>query len=168
MALRNLFYEEDEILRKKAKPVTEINEKTIQLIEDMFETMEENNGVGLAAPQVGMLKSIIVIDFSNEKSEEAEEAGEEKKEEIKKYELINPVLVDSEGEIEGNEGCLSIPGKTGRVVRPEKVRIKAYNRFGEEITVEGEGLLARILCHELDHLNGILYTDIASEVKEIE
>lgn len=155
MALRNIVYDGDDILRKKAKPVREINDKILELIDDMFETMKEYEGVGLAAPQVGMLKSIIVIDVSTE-------------EETKKYELINPELLDSIGETEADEGCLSVPGKTGRVVRPEKVKVKAFDRNGKETVIEGDGLLARALCHELDHLNGILYTDIASDVKEIE
>ena len=155
MALRKVVYEGDEILRKKAKPIKEFNEKISQLIDDMFETMKEYDGVGLAAPQVGMLKRIVVIDVGNEENP-------------KKIELINPEIVESEGEIDGDEGCLSVPGRSGRVVRPERVKVKAHDRNGEEITVEGEGLLARAICHELDHLDGILYTDKATEVTEID
>lgn len=155
MALRKVVYEGDDILRKKAKTVKEFNEKISELVDDMFETMKEYDGVGLAAPQVGMLKRIVVIDVGNE-------------EEPQRIELINPEIVETSGEIEGDEGCLSLPGKTGIVKRPEKVKVKAFDRNGKEIIVEGEGLLARALCHELDHLEGILYTDLATEVTEIE
>lgn len=155
MALRKVVYEGDEILRKKAKPVTEFNEKIASLIDDMFETMKEYDGVGLAAPQVGMLRRVVVIDTGNE-------------EEPEKYELINPEIIETEGEVEGDEGCLSVPGKTGIVARPERVKVKAYDRNGKEVIVEGEGLLARALCHELDHLEGILFVDSAKELKEVE
>lgn len=155
MALRKVVYEGDEILRKKSKPVKEFNEKISLLIDDMFETMKEYDGVGLAAPQVGMLKRIVVIDVGTE-------------DEPNKIELVNPEIIETQGEVDGDEGCLSVPGKSGRVVRPEKVKVKAYDRNGKEITIEGEGLLARALCHEVDHLNGVLYIDKATDVTEIE
>lgn len=155
MALRKVIYEGDEILRKKAKPVKEFNEKISQLIDDMFETMAEYDGVGLAAPQVGMLRRVIVIDTGNE-------------EDPQKYELINPEIIKTEGEVDGDEGCLSLPGKSGKVVRPEKVKVKGFDRNGQEVIVEGEGLLARALCHEIDHLEGILFIDSAREITEVE
>lgn len=155
MALRKIVYEGDEILRKKAKPVKEFNEKISTLIDDMFETMDAYDGVGLAAPQVGMLRRIVVINAGSE--------GESHK-----YELINPEIIETEGEVDGDEGCLSIPGKSGRVVRPERVKVRAYDRNGKEIVVEGTGLLARAFCHELDHLDGILYIDNATELVEVD
>ncbi len=121
------------------------------LIEDMIETMVDANGVGLAAPQVGMLKRLMVIDV-----------GEGP------IIMINPEIIKEEGAQEGVEGCLSVPGKTGIVTRPFKVTAKALNEKGEEFTIEGEELLARAICHEFDHLNGKLYTDIAKEIMEEE
>lgn len=155
MALRKVVYEGDDVLRKKAKPVTEFNEKIGTLIDDMYETMEEYDGVGLAAPQVGILRRVVVIDTSTE-------------DEPMRYELINPEIVETEGEVDGSEGCLSVPGKTGMVVRPQRVRVKAFDRNGDEVEVVGEGLLARALCHEVDHLNGILFVDNASSLTEVE
>ena len=155
MALRKIVYEGDEILRKKAKPVKEFNNKISMLIDDMFETMDAYEGVGLAAPQVGILRRIVVIKIVTE-------------EETKKYELINPEIIETEGEVDGDEGCLSIPGKSGRVVRPQRVKVKAFDRNGKEIVVEGTGLLARAFCHEIDHLDGILYIDNATDLVEVE
>ncbi len=143
MAIRNIRYDGDEILRKVCKPVKEMNERTLTLIDDMFDTMYEANGVGLAAPQVGILKRIVVIDIGNDEP----------------LCLINPVIVETEGEQTGDEGCLSLPGKIGTVTRPMKVVCKAFNENMEEITITGEGLLARAICHETDHLDGILYKD---------
>lgn len=142
MALRNLRFEEDPILRKIAKPVKAIDAKICALLDDMAETMTENSGVGLAAPQVGVLKRVIVIDI-----------GEGL------IELINPEILETEGTQQGSEGCLSIPGKSGVVERPLRTKVKALNRDGEEFTVEGEGYLSVALNHEIDHLNGILYID---------
>lgn len=155
MALRKVVYEGDEILRKKSKPVLEFNKRISYLIDDMFETMKEYDGVGLAAPQVGILRRVVVIDTSTEDNPQ-------------RFELINPEIIETEGEVDGSEGCLSVPGMTGMVVRPERVKVKAYDRNGEEIIIEGEGLLARALCHEIDHLEGILFVDSASEVTEVE
>lgn len=143
MAIRNIRYDGDEILRKVCKPVKEMNERTLTLIDDMFDTMYEANGVGLAAPQVGVLKRIVVIDIGNDEP----------------LCLINPVIVETEGEQTGDEGCLSLPGKIDTVTRPMKVVCKAFNENMEEITITGEGLLARAICHETDHLDGILYKD---------
>ena len=148
MAIRQIRVDDDEILRKRCKPVKEMTPRIQELIDDMFETMYENNGVGLAAPQVGILKRIVVIDLSTDENEE------------EPYCLINPELVFEEGEQEGEEGCLSVPGKAAKVVRPNHVIVKALNEDMEEIEVEGFELLARALCHELDHLDGIMYTDL--------
>ena len=143
MAIRNIRYDGDEILRKVCKPVKEMNERTLTLIDDMFDTMYEATGVGLAAPQVGVLKRIVVIDIGNDEP----------------LCLINPVIVETEGEQTGDEGCLSLPGKIGTETRPMKVVCKAFNENMDEITITGEGLLARAICHETDHLDGILYKD---------
>ena len=144
MALRNIRIDGDDILRKKCRPITEMTPKIQELIDDMLETMYEAEGVGLAAPQVGILKRLVVIDV-----------GEGP------IVLINPEIVEKSDEQTGMEGCLSLPGKAGEVTRPNHVVCKAYNEDMEEITVEGEELLARAICHELDHLDGILYKDLA-------
>lgn len=123
-----------------------------ELIEDMFETMYETGGVGLAAPQVGILKQIVVIDV----------------EDGNQYVLINPEITETEGEQTGPEGCLSVPGKSGTVTRPEKVTVKAYNEDMEPIELTGEGFLARAICHECDHLHGCLYVDkVEGELEDI-
>ncbi len=144
MAIRIVRKEGDEVLRKKAKPVEEINDKITLLLKDMVDTMYKYDGVGLAAPQIGVLKRIVVID-----------AGE------KLYELVNPVIVSQSGEQNYIEGCLSIPGLYGEVKRPAVVRVEALNPKGEKVVIDGEGLLAVVLCHEIDHLDGILYKDKA-------
>ncbi len=143
MALRNIREMGDDILTKKCKPVKEINERTLDLIDDMFETMYEANGVGLAAPQVGILKRIVVIDTTGEDP----------------ILLINPVIVETSGEQTGQEGCLSVPGKSGQVTRPNYVKVLAYDENMEQFELEGTELLARAICHELDHLDGHLYVE---------
>lgn len=145
MAIRNIRVDGDEVLRKTCKPVEKMTPRLQTLIDDMFDTMYEANGVGLAAPQVGILKRIVVIDVCDGDA----------------YCLINPEIISSDGEQEGDEGCLSLPGLVGTVVRPNHVVCKAFDRDMNEITVEGEGLLARAICHELDHLDGVLYKDLA-------
>ncbi len=145
MAIRQIRYDGDDILRKKCKEVKEMTDRTRTLIDDMFDTMYEANGVGLAAPQVGILKRLVVIDVDYEHP----------------YVLINPVIVEKDGEQTGDEGCLSLPGKVATVTRPNHVVCKCLNEDMEEIEIEGEGLLARAICHELDHLDGILYKDVA-------
>ncbi len=145
MALRTIRIIGDEILTKKAKPVTEMTPKLEELIEDMLDTMYEANGVGLAAPQVGVLKRIVVIDVSEEGDEPII--------------LINPEILETSGEQTGGEGCLSVPGKNGQVTRPNYAKVKALDEGMEEIFVEGEGLLARALLHEIDHLDGHLYVE---------
>ena len=143
MALRKIREIGDDILNKKCKEVTEMTPRTRQLIEDMLDTMYEANGVGLAAPQVGILKRIVVIDTTGEDP----------------YVLINPRIVESSGEQTGQEGCLSVPGKCGVVTRPNYVKAVALNEDMEPIEVEGTELLARAICHELDHLDGHLYVE---------
>lgn len=145
MALREIREMGDEALTKKCKEVKTMTERTKQLIEDMLDTMYEADGVGLAAPQVGVLKRIVVIDVSPEGDEPIV--------------LINPEIIETEGEQTGHEGCLSVPGKSGVVTRPEYVKVKALNQDMEEIEVEGSILLARALCHEIDHLDGHLYVE---------
>lgn len=142
MALRNLRLNGDELLRKKSKIVTEITPRIISLIEDMKETMYKENGVGLAAPQVGILKRIVVIDV-----------GEGP------ITLINPEILESSGSQVDVEGCLSVKGFQGTVDRPNYVKVKALNENGEEVILEGTELLARAFCHEIDHLDGILFID---------
>jgi peptide deformylase len=144
MALRNIRYynEEDTILRKKSKIVKIIDEKTRILLDDMADTMYRANGVGLAAPQIGVLKRLVVIDIGE---------GLVK--------LVNPVIIEQSGEQQDMEGCLSVPDISGEVIRPQKVRIKAQNENGDYFEMEGTGLLARAFCHELDHLDGILFID---------
>lgn len=143
MAIRKIRVDGDDVLRKVCKPVDKMTGRIETLIEDMYDTMYEANGVGLAAPQVGILKRIVVIDVCD---------GEA-------YTLINPVIIEADGEQIGDEGCLSLPGLVGTVKRPNHVICKALNENMEEIIVEGEGLLARAICHELDHLEGVLYKD---------
>ena len=143
MAIRKIREIGDPILNKVAKEVTEITPRTKFLIDDMIETMYEADGVGLAAPQVGVLKRIVVIDTTGEDL----------------LVLINPEIVETSGEQEGYEGCLSVPGKSGIVKRPNHVKVKAFNEHMEPIEVEGEELLARALCHELEHLDGHLYVE---------
>ena len=144
MAIRQIRVIGDEILRKECKPVTEMTDRSRELIEDMFETMYEAGGVGLAAPQVGIRKQIVVIDV----------------EDGNQYVLINPEIIEMEGSQTGSEGCLSVPGKRGQVTRPNKVKVKALDENMEEIVLEGEELLARAICHECDHLKGELYVDL--------
>ncbi|MCL2415641.1 MAG: peptide deformylase [Defluviitaleaceae bacterium] len=150
MALRNMRTEEDSILRKISKPIKVIDAKIIQLLDDMEETMRHHNGVGLAAVQVGKLKRAFIVDVS-------EDGGE-------LIEFINPVLVSCEGSKQGNEGCLSVPRFNGLVERPEKTIIRALNRHGEEFDFIAEGFLSVAINHELDHLDGIIFTDKAIEL----
>ena len=142
MAILNIVKEGDPTLRKICRPVVEITPRILTLLDDMKETLAAANGAGLAAPQVGILRRIALVDL-----------GEEV------VELINPEIVETEGEQEEVEGCLSVPDVWGVTKRPAYVKVKATNRYGEEFTVEGEGLNARCLCHEIDHLDGHLFTD---------
>lgn len=151
MAIRKVRVIGDEILGKACKPVKEMTPRTRELIEDMFETMYEENGVGLAASQVGVLRQIVTIDV----------------EDGNQYVLINPEILDTSGEQTGYEGCLSVPGKTGIVTRPDHVRVRALNEEMEPYELVGEGLLARAICHECDHLKGKLYVSmVEGELKD--
>lgn len=138
---------DDAALHKPCRKVTDFNERLHTLLDDMAQTLEDANGVGLAAPQVGVLRRVVVIDD-----------GE------KLLELINPEMLSTEGEQSGLEGCLSVPGKYGIVTRPMKATVRAQDRFGNVFEVEGEELLARAFCHELDHLDGHVYTEIAERM----
>ena len=146
MALRNIREIGDEILNKQCREVKEMTPRIETLIEDMIETMYDAQGVGLAAPQAGVLKRIVVIDVSME-------------EEPDPIILINPVILETSGEQTGYEGCLSVPGKSGLVTRPNYAKVKALDINMEEFIIEGEELLARCLCHEIDHLDGHLYVE---------
>ncbi len=143
MALRKIREYGDEILTKKCREVREMTPRLKELVKDMLETMYQAEGVGLAAPQVGVLKRIVVIDI-----------GEGP------ITLVNPKIVEQDGEQEGSEGCLSVPGKAGMVVRPNHVIVEGFDADMNPVTVEGEELLARALCHELDHLDGIVYVSL--------
>lgn len=147
MALREIRKDGDPILRKKSREIPEIDKKIQTLLDDMVETMEDAEGVGLAAPQVGILKRAVVIDIG---------------EGVMK--IINPKIIESDGEVVELEGCLSVPNLSGNVERPENIKVQYTDENGEEQTVEATGLLARALCHEIDHLDGILYTDKALEL----
>jgi peptide deformylase len=149
MALRRVRLDGDPILRKKSREVSEIDDRILELLDDMVETMRHENGIGLAAPQVGILKRVITIDV-----------GEEP------IKAINPVIEDEEGTVEGLEGCLSVPDLAGTVDRPETITVTFMNQKGEQVRMKPTGYLARVFCHEIDHLDGILYTDKAKEVHE--
>lgn len=152
MALRKIVTDEDPLLRKKSREVGTPNERTKALLDDMIDTLRDAEGVGLAAPQVGILRRIFIINVGIE----------EDRDEF--VEFIDPVIVETSGEQDGAEGCLSVPGKRGNVKRPNKVTVEAADRNGNRFTYTGEGLMARCLCHEYDHLDGILYVDKAYEM----
>ena len=143
MAIRKIVTQGDEVLTKKCREVTEFNQRLHDLLDDMADTLEESGGVGLAAPQVGVLRRVVLV-INDE-------------EEI--LELINPEIIHTEGEQTGPEGCLSVPGKFGMVTRPNVVRVRAQDRFGDWFEAEGEELTARCFCHELEHLDGRLYVE---------
>lgn len=143
MAIRKIRELGEEVLTKKCKEVTKMNLRTKILIEDMLDTMYEASGVGLAAPQVGVLKRVVVVDVGDGP-----------------IVLVNPVIIETDGEQTGEEGCLSVPGKAGTVTRPNYVKVRAFNEDMEEFEVEGEELLARAFCHEIDHLEGKVYVDL--------
>ena len=149
MALRNIVTQGDPILNKKCRPVTEFDEKLANLLDDMFETMHNANGVGLAGPQVGILRRVVVMDCGDGL-----------------IEAINPVIISASGEQGDLEGCLSFPGKSGYVVRPNHVVMRAYDRDGSLIEYEAEGLLARCIMHECDHLDGHVYLEKVTEPPE--
>ena len=199
MALRKIVYEDDPLLRKQSREVKEISDRIKLLIGDMWETLYNENGVGLAAPQVGVLRRIVVIDTTpqpEELEEDDDDAGEESETEDhsgeealseealseepqdspdpkeppmpQKYVLINPEIIWASDEVIcGNEGCLSVPGCVASVERNERVRVKALDEEGEPFEIEADGLLAKALQHEIDHLRGVLIIDIAKEVKDL-
>ena len=144
MALRKIALQGEECLTKVCRPVTEFNDRLHELLDDMADTLEEAGGVGLAAPQVGILRRVCIVE---------DEQGEI-------IELINPEIIKTEGEQTGLEGCLSVPGRQGFVYRPQKVTVRAQDRHGKVFELTGEDLLARALCHEIDHLDGKMYVDI--------
>ena len=143
MGLRKILTDAEPALHKTCKPVTAFNGRLHALLDDMRETLIESGGVGLAAPQVGILRRVVLVDIGDEI-----------------LELVNPTLVETDGEQEGPEGCLSVPGKYGLVKRPYYAKVRAQDRFGDWYEAEGKELIARCFCHELDHLDGILYTEI--------
>lgn len=143
MGLRNILTDKDPALHKVCKPVTNFDGKLHKLLDDMAETLKEANGVGLAAPQVGILRRVVIVDVGDGI-----------------VELVNPTLVETDGEQIGAEGCLSVPGKYGLVKRPYYAKVKAQDRYGEWFEAEGEEIIARCFCHELDHLDGIVYTEV--------
>ena len=149
MALREIVVEGDDILNKKCRTVEKFDNRLAILIDDMIDTLIDSGGVGLAAPQVGVLRRVVVIQVDPEKPP---------------IELVNPEIIATSGEQKGLEGCLSLPGKWGIVTRPYHVKVKAQGRDGKEFTTEGDGLLARAFCHELDHLKGILYNTVVDRM----
>ena len=151
MALRNIVVEGDEILRKRAREVDVIDERIKGILDDMIETMRAQDGVGIAAPQVGILKRMFIVEVDDAL-----------------IELINPEILEVSGVQLEDEGCLSVPGMIGTVERPEVIKVKGLNREGEEVTYEGTGLLAIALSHEYDHLNGTLYIDKATNLRKLE
>lgn len=150
MAIRNIVTIGDEILGKKCKKVEKFDAKLGQLLDDMKETLKQANGVGLAAPQVGILRRVVVVD-----------TGEDM------LELVNPEIIETEGEESDIEGCLSVPERYGYVTRPTRAVVRAQDRNGEEFTAEGEGLIARCFCHELDHLEGHLFVEKVTEYVDV-
>jgi len=153
MALRKIREIGDSCLKKKCREIEEFDERLHTLLDDMKETLLEANGVGLAAPQVGILRRVVVIDLGEDEG---------------MLELINPVITHTEGSVTDIEGCLSVPGKAGEVERPQKATVKAYDRNGEEFEFTGEDLYARCICHECDHLDGILYVEKVSRFVDME
>ena len=143
MGIRKILTDKDPALHKVCKPVEKFDWRLHKLLNDMADTLEEANGVGLAAPQVGILRRVVIVD-----------TGEEI------LELVNPTIIETSGEQEGPEGCLSVPGKYGLVKRPYIAKVRAQDRYGDWYEVEGEELIARCFCHELDHLDGIVYTQV--------
>ena len=198
MALRNIIYKGDPLLRKRSREIKGITDHIRELEEDMWDTMYDANGLGLAAPQIGVLRRLVVIDVTDAGEEEeagheagqeagseagseagpeagpeagqeaGPEAGPEPEPEIIKYTLVNPQIIEvSEERVTSREGCLSVPGMVGVVNRPARVKVRATGMDGKPFEIEGEGMLAKALLHEIDHLEGILYTDIAESVEEV-
>lgn len=148
MATRKILIIGDETLRKKSKPVEKFDERLAQLIDDMYETMKENQGAGISAVQIGVMRRVFITEADG-----------------KRMEFVNPVIKSMRGKIKSFEGCLSVPGKSGKVKRPKIVEIEAFDRFGNKFTHTSENFEARAVCHEYDHLEGILYIDLIEEDK---
>lgn len=144
MAIRNIREDGDEILRKKSREVEKVDDKIREILDDMVETMHKYNGVGLAAPQIGILKRLVVIDLYDDKGP---------------IKLVNPEIIKEKGTQEVEEGCLSFPNKFAKVIRPEEVTVKALDENGKQIKISAKGLLAQAISHEIDHLNGVLFID---------
>jgi peptide deformylase len=154
MAIRNIREIGDSVLTKVSREVKEVDKRLLVLIDDMLDTLYHAEGVGLAAPQIGVLKRVVVIDVSEEGNDPII--------------LINPEIIATDGCQVGDEGCLSVPGKVGTVERPNYVKVKAYDKDMKEFTIEGTELLARALCHEIDHLNGILYVEkVTGDIRDV-
>lgn len=147
MALRNVVFSNEELIRKKSRPVTEFDDRLFELLDDMYETMKKEDGVGIAAPQIGVLRQIVVIETNG-----------------MKLELINPKITKSSGSQESFEGCLSVKEYNGIVIRPYKVTIEAQDRFGSPFSMSVEGFMSTVFCHEIDHLSGVLFIDKAIEL----
>ncbi|MGI6029426.1 MAG: peptide deformylase [Candidatus Heteroscillospira sp.] len=158
MAIRTILTQEDPALSKKCRVVTDFNARLHQLLDDLGDTLLESGGVGLAAPQVGVLRRAVVVLETN--------VGEDEDEIL--YELINPEIIETSGEQTGPEGCLSVPGVFGEVTRPDYVKVRAQDRDGEYFEVEGEGLTARCFCHEIEHLDGHLFLEKATRILDPE
>lgn len=153
MALRNIVKDGDPILRKVCRPVEKFDDRLATLLDDMAETMHEADGVGIAGPQVGIMRRLCVVDCYDEDGV---------------IELVNPEIIATSGEQTGGEGCLSFPGKYGTVTRPMNVTVRAQDRNGEWFEKSGEGLKARAFCHEIDHLNGVCFVDLATDIRDEE
>ena len=150
MGLRNIMLEGDNVLRKRSREVTAVDDRIRMILDDMLETMRESDGVGIAAPQVGILRRMFVV--------EAEEGDV--------FEIINPEIIEMEGSFIGEEGCLSVPGIFGKVERPERVKVKGLDRYGKEMIYEATDLKAVAICHEFDHLEGVLFIDKATDLRK--
>ncbi|HMU94677.1 MAG TPA: peptide deformylase [Anaerolineales bacterium] len=163
MALREIVFLPEPVLRRKAKPVTKFDKELQTLIDDMIETMREAPGVGLAAPQVNISQQLAVIEYDEDEDEEENEDAPPKPKKL--YVIINPEIIKaSEEKVMGIEGCLSIPGLQGEVERHQSIQVKALNRHGSPVKLKVDGWMARIFQHEIDHLNGVLFTDRATRV----
>lgn len=150
MGLRNIMVEGDDVLRKRSREVTTVDDRIRMILDDMLETMRESDGIGIAAPQVGILRRMFIV--------EAEEGDV--------FEMINPEIIEMEGSFIGEEGCLSVPGVFGKVERPERIKVKGLDRYGNELICEAVDLKAVAICHELDHLEGVLFTDKATDLRK--
>jgi peptide deformylase len=163
MTVREIVFVPDPVLRKKAKTVTKFDEKLQTLIDDMVETMRQAPGVGLAAPQVGVLERVIVVEYYENEEDEENETDQPAPKRL--YTVVNPEITRKSADVEeGSEGCLSVPGYLGEVERPISITVKAQTRYGQPVTLKLKDWTARIFQHEIDHLNGVLFTDLASRI----